>query len=188
MANRLRVLPDLCRRHPGRAIGVGAALVALAVLPFTPYFPGEAPDSRRQADPGHSAEDPAADHRGAIGDPRTVDPCALVKPESFVRFGETELDKDYGNFDRCDVIVTSGDSEVDIKVDLNSGPEPELAKPTRTVGSVGVVEESAESEECNRTLLPAGDKGHDVTVTAQQNGEGSAPLCDMSDEAVKVAR
>ncbi|MFC7583835.1 hypothetical protein ACFQYP_08765 [Nonomuraea antimicrobica] len=40
-----------------------------------------------------------------VGDRRTVDPCALLRPAALVRFGRTELDPDYGNFDRCDVLI-----------------------------------------------------------------------------------
>ena len=59
---------------------------------------------------------------GAIGDERTADPCGLLDAASLSRFGDTVLDPDYGEFDRCDVLVhnNSGDDNADVQVNLDS--------------------------------------------------------------------
>ncbi|AXK35697.1 hypothetical protein DVA86_26750 [Streptomyces armeniacus] len=123
-----------------------------------------------------------------IGDARTADPCALTEPAALGRFGETELDRDYGNFDRCDVLVDLGeDNGVDVTVDLNAGPAPELADPDRSVGRVSVVEDPPEGGECERTLLLSGDTDNFITVSAEQTESGRAPVCDMADVATDSA-
>jgi hypothetical protein len=154
--------------------------VALAIaLPFTPLVP----------DGDHPARSASQKAVSIIGEPRTADPCALTDATALGRFGRTELDIDYGNFDRCDVIVYSGeDSVVDVQVDLNSGPGPELTAVTKNVGRIRVVEDRPEDEACNRTLLlPAPDNTTNITVTAKQTEKGPAPLCAIADAATTTA-
>jgi hypothetical protein len=123
-----------------------------------------------------------------IGDPRTVDPCSLMKATAFDRFGRTELDKDYGNFDRCDVILYSGDTEAsDIEVVLGNVQASELAAPTRTTGKVSVVEQPAESEECVRMLTLKGVRDTTVFVQAKLLDKPKTPLCDIADVATGIA-
>jgi hypothetical protein len=172
---RLRELPgELCRTfrvRPWRATAVaGVGLAVLATIAFLPSGGPGGPHPRT----------------GAFGDPRTADPCALMSTGTLARFGDTELDRDYGNFDRCDIVVTAGESSVDVKVDLDKGPRPGRASAARSVGEVGIAEGPAEGDSCERTLLPPHDQEH-VTVSAEQDGEGTAPLCSMADAAAKKA-
>lgn len=165
-------------RRPSLLLAGAAVAALVAALPFTPFL-GEGEDD----DP--SPARPAS----VIGDPRTAEPCALVSADAFGRYGETELDRDYGNFDRCDVIVSSGDENiVDVKVNLNSGPGPEQAAVSRTVGRIRLVAERPEDDECERTLLlPDPDGATNVTVTARQTEKGPAPLCAIADTAADGA-
>ena len=103
------------------------------------------------------------------------------------RFGQADLDRDYGNFDRCDVIVDTGDDEpVDVEVHFDTGGASDLPAPQRTEGAVRVVKEAEDSDACVRTLLPAGDPDVNISVVAKQD-EGTAPLCPMADAAAATA-
>ncbi|MGP4017714.1 protein kinase domain-containing protein [Saccharopolyspora sp. 5N708] len=165
------------RRRGGIAVTalISATVVgvlALGALLATNLFPGS---TDRAAQPGSAS---------VVGDPRTADPCALTNPVALARFGETELDVDYGNFNRCDVIVRSGDSEVDIEVRLTT-TEALLGR-VEKIGALDVVREPEESGECARTLaLP--DSRTWVAISAEQEGEGPADLCGMAETAAVSA-
>lgn len=168
--------------HPLRTAGTAAVAVVVAgALAVTSVFW----NSERGGHPAERALG-GSDQASQIGNPRTADPCALTEPSALGRFGDTELDKDYGNYDRCDVLVyPDEDSEVDVIVGFDNGPASELAAPTRKVGKIGIVEEPAEGGECDRTLLPAGDDSTVITVTAR--GDGRAPFCQIADVATDSA-
>jgi hypothetical protein len=120
-----------------------------------------------------------------LGEARTADPCALTDSAALARFGDAERDADYGGFNRCDTIVRSGDSEVDVKVELRGQTDEEPAEPVQTVGEVGIVREPLDGEDCERTLLLA--DGNRVEILASQNGAGQADLCAMADTATDSA-
>ncbi|KUJ67694.1 hypothetical protein ACZ90_25875 [Streptomyces albus subsp. albus] len=164
-------------RHPRLAAGAAATAAALAILPFTPLLDDGPPD-RPKAAPERHAGPPAT-----IADPLAADPCALAGPRALADFGSVELDRDYGNFDRCDMIVRRGRDEVDVRIDLDSGGAAELAAPARTVRGVGVVVEPGEDEECDRALLPGSRARYHVTVSAHRTEGEHAPLCRMADAA-----
>lgn len=146
-------------------------------------------ESRRAAAGTPSAGNPLSPPaRDVIGDRRTADPCALLRPATLGRFGRTELDPDYGNFDRCDVLVTPpSDTVVDVRVDLNLDPPPEQAKAARTTGLVTVIADPGESHACNRTLVLDGVTDMTITVTAKRDDDGEAALCDLADAATDDA-
>ncbi|QKV96755.1 serine/threonine protein kinase [Streptomyces sp. NA02950] len=182
----------LVRRHP-RLIGAGAATVVLvAVLPFTPFSPftrgGRADEDHSAPGPSSSKDVSAKDRASVFGDPPTADPCALADASALRRFGDTELDRDYGDFDRCDVLVTSdGNGVVDLNVDFDHGPPPELSGPAKTVGKVGIVKDQADGEACERSLVISGEDDAFVRVTAKQVESGRARLCDIADTATGTA-
>ncbi|MGH3239427.1 MAG: hypothetical protein ACRDNL_03550, partial [Spirillospora sp.] len=128
------------------------------------------------------------------GDPRTADPCALADPAALGRYGKTDLDNDYGNFDRCDVLVSAdGSDDVDVLIGMGRGSGPETSGPARTMGRVRVFSESPEEGECGRLLvLPAPDGGTTISIIARLEGEHQAgaktpPLCPIADTAVASA-
>ncbi|MER5299998.1 serine/threonine-protein kinase [Streptomyces lasiicapitis] len=136
---------------------------------------------------GSAARSGGKNAASVVGPPRTADPCALAHPSVLKRFGEADLDRDYGNFDRCDVIVDTGDDEpVDVMVHFDTGGGSDLPAPQRTEGVVRVVKEAEDSDACKRTLLPAGDPDMNISVVAKQD-EGDAPLCPMADAATAKA-
>jgi hypothetical protein len=121
---------------------------------------------------------PAAAPVSAIGDPRTADPCALMDPGGFQRFGRAELSTDYGDFNRCDVLIQHGDDDLaDVKVELANGPAPEPGSRDRIErrGTVEIVVEPPGGGECDRTLILA--DGNLVAVTAQRTGHAAMDLC-----------
>ncbi|MEO3977859.1 caspase family protein [Streptomyces sp. CAU 1734] len=169
-------------RRPGVRAGVAVAAALALAVPFSPLLDGgpeERKDGRPPAAPGGTSS--------RLGDHRTADPCALAVPGALARFGRTRTDEDYGNFDRCDMLVDTGDEEpVDVMIHFDSGGAPELSEPRWTRGAVTLVDEPAESGACPRTLLSAGDDKVNITIVAQQDA-GTAPLCDMADAAAGAA-
>jgi hypothetical protein len=164
------------RRRPGgrRVALAGALVVLLATVIF-------AVTQLSESDSAGDGTTPVV-----VGDPRTADPCALTDPGALTRFGSAERETDYGNFNRCDVIVRSGESEVDVKVEFDtpaSGGPP--SEPVETVGRVGILRQPVDGDECERTLLLA--DGNRVELTSVQNGEGPADLCAIADTATTSA-
>lgn len=168
----------------------GAVALALA-LTLIPLLSGGDGGER---DPGADDDRPsrpaptATNVSPVIGERRTADPCALTEPAALGRFGGTELDRDYGNFDRCDVLVNVGEeNEVDVHIDFDAGLPPELTSPDRSVGKVSVVKEPAESDACGRVLLLSGDPHTTVSVSAKLTESRPAPVCDIADVATDSA-
>ncbi|MDT3399917.1 serine/threonine-protein kinase [Streptomyces sp. B1866] len=179
----------------GRPAGAAAAVatagaVALAVLAVVLTAQGDGKASAGGATRSPSApptKDPAA---ALFGDYRTADPCSLTRATAFDRLGDTELERDYGNFDRCDVVVSrSGRDLVDVHIDLDRDPVSELASPARRSGRVGVVERSAESGRCTRVLTVDGIPDYTVLIEADGLGEAGnrMALCDIADTAAGIA-
>ncbi|WUH97821.1 protein kinase [Spirillospora sp. NBC_00431] len=169
------------RRHP-RAVAAAVLVVAAAVAAAV-VIP-------RGGDEAPAREKPVS----LIGDPRTADPCALADPAALGRFGETRLDNDYGNFDRCDVLVSAGESDgVDVRIGMATGSGPETGVPARTMGRVQVFAKAPEEDECSRMLvLPAPDARTTISIDARLDGEPPAggtpvPLCPIADTAVASA-
>ncbi|MEV5888983.1 serine/threonine-protein kinase [Nonomuraea fuscirosea] len=180
------------RGRPRRSAAVLAVLMAgitVAAWAWWSWTPGPpaSPAARTQntRQPLHSASPIGGN---VIGDPRTADPCTLLDPASLGRFGETELDSDYGNFDRCDVLIEpGGDSVVDVRVDFNLDPPPERAAAVRKTGIVAVVTEPGGSDSCTRSLALSGVTDTSITVTAKRDEKGKVPLCPIADVATADA-
>jgi hypothetical protein len=111
-----------------------------------------------------------------IGDERTADPCALVDKDALRRFGPTELQITYGNFNRCDVLVDVGANEpVDVEIQLVTRQSyPVRGEP------LAVVPGPSSNSECDRTVLV--DDRYAVRVTAKIR-KGIGHLCTMADAA-----
>ncbi|WP_026360140.1 serine/threonine-protein kinase [Amycolatopsis nigrescens] len=170
--------PDRRARGRCRAVFAAAGLVATALALLWVVLPTDSPTDQ----PGPSASADLPKPVAAVGDTHTADPCALLDQAALAPFGELELETDYGNFDRCDLVVTSGEkSEVDVEMQFEpvTAPIPGESRPLE-------VRREAESDgECERTVL-LGDQNR-VVVTAQQNKDGPADLCRMADAATDGA-
>ncbi|MBA6433644.1 serine/threonine-protein kinase [Streptomyces sp. GMR22] len=174
----------LVRHRPLLLAGAAAVTVLAIAVPFTVMSLGGEDGDKATPAPGRTAT--AA---GFIGDPRTVDPCALLKTTVFDRYEVAELKRDEGNFNRCDVNLKERDEEVvDVRVELDADSLPE-AVTRKTEGRVTVVERAAEGDECVRALAVNGARGNSLRVTAvaRQPAEVKQPLCDTADVATRFA-
>ncbi|WP_180686694.1 serine/threonine-protein kinase [Streptomyces gossypiisoli] len=169
------------------AVGIGAALV-LGGLILAPG--GDADRGTDEAGRSSTAE------ASLIGDPRTADVCALTDPAALGQFGKVRVDVDYGNFDRCDQLVSPDDeTRIDVAVQLRPGSRPESSRPTTRIGRIGVLEESPETDECGLLLYDSaadGDADGTLVGIRVDVGDGSvtggnATLCTVAHTAARSA-
>ncbi|WP_272949119.1 serine/threonine-protein kinase [Kribbella pittospori] len=127
--------------------------------------------------------------RDPVGDPLTVDPCALIEEASLSSFGETTLEPSYGNFDRCDVVVTGkGDQEVDVRADFELPDSDELPQgdvEKHTGNLLAVVREKAEDDSCDRVLVLSDHKN--VRVGARHTDGSGMDVCGMAEAVTQKA-
>lgn len=168
------------RRTRCAVVGAGTAAALVAALLLGTHF------ALRPTPPGTHPSTAAS--VGTIGEPRSADPCGLVRTGPLARFGSTNLDSHYGNFDRCDVIVTSpGRGSIDVTVALDEMRSARVtpSELTRTSGSLRFASGPEDDRECDRALLlPAGGI---VFVSAKQIDGHSDRLCAMADTATTTA-
>ncbi|HVV08885.1 serine/threonine-protein kinase [Amycolatopsis sp.] len=178
MLHRIAGTPAPARRKSRKGLIAVAAAAIVIVAAASVWLTTGGDDGTAAPAP------PAPQPVSLIGDARSADPCALTDSAALTKYGDAHRDPDYGNFDRCDVIVAGADdSEVDVKVQLDRGQAP--AGPVQTAGRIGVLREAADGDECDRTLiLPGTDL---VRVSTQQNGDGQADLCAMAETATGSA-
>jgi len=122
-----------------------------------------------------------------VGNQLTVDPCALIDEASLRRFGETTLEPDYGNFDRCDVVVTKAASEIDVRAefDLPADEMPPGVMQKFTGNLTAVVREQAEDGECARVLMLSDHK--QVLVDARHTDGSGLDVCTMAEAVTQKA-
>ncbi|MDX3227635.1 serine/threonine-protein kinase [Streptomyces sp. ME19-01-6] len=176
----------LVRRRPLLTAGVAAATALAIAVPFIVISLGGEAGADKTAPPAGSTRPSAS---GFIGDPRTADPCALLKATVFDRYEVAELKRDEGNFNRCDVKLKERDEEVvGVRVELDADPLPE-AVTRKTTGRVTVVERAAEGNECERAMAVTGarDNSLRITAVARRPAEVKQPLCDTADVATRFA-
>ncbi|QQM42306.1 serine/threonine-protein kinase [Streptomyces liliifuscus] len=175
------------RRHHPLAITAVALLAAGAITAGLVLFGPWASKDQGDKDGRTGAADakPSASARaGAIGDERTADPCGLLGAASLSRFGGTALDPDYGEIDRCDVLVrnNSGDDNADVEVNLDSDrDEFDDVLSTRLVGDLTVVTLKRDGNACERAVLTT--DGKQVRVIGKQLGKAAPDPCQMADAA-----
>ncbi|HEX4704065.1 MAG TPA: protein kinase [Pseudonocardiaceae bacterium] len=156
-----------------RIVLVGAAMLALVVVGvgFLVLRPS----------PPAAVERPPA----VIGDPRTADPCALMDQQTLGRFGRAVLDPNYGNFDRCDVLIQAGGGQIDAEVQF-VGPAAKTAGPTHQEGEVGVIPGTASNGQCRWTIVLA-DQNSIVVSATLKSGSSTADYCAIADSATNTA-
>lgn len=174
------------------AVGIGAVLaVGLVVVPD--HDGGKAAPQPGRSQVGKDASD--GEPQALIGDPHTADVCALTDPAALGRFGDegVHVDVDYGNFDRCDVLVGIDDkTRIDVSVSLLRGSPPEGSKPSRTIGRIGIRQEQAEDDECKLLLTSDAATGGSLVGVRVNMGKGfvvgdNATLCTVADKAAESA-
>jgi hypothetical protein len=151
-----------------------AAVVAVVVALGLFAWPRLAPGALVAAAPGPG-----------LGDPATADPCSLIRPEPLDRFGQTLLEADSGNFDRCDVTIDSAQDRFTVQLQLaQSGTALPEGVPEERDGLV-IVRGAPVNGECVRTLRLA--DGHDVRVVARPVRGALADPCAVADVATDTA-
>jgi len=117
-----------------------------------------------------------------VGDPRTADPCALVDPGALGRFGRSEVDTDYGGFNRCDVLVAVSK---DVKVDVDLHLDKDDLRSADGGGVLGVERPPGDAEECDRVIRLA--EPYRIVVAAKLHDRATADLCTIADTATDSA-
>ncbi|GAA2675500.1 hypothetical protein GCM10010400_42430 [Streptomyces aculeolatus] len=181
------------RRRPllAAALGVGAAM-ALALVFVIGGDGGDGGDGRPASEDRRSGQ-PGA--QALIGSPHTADVCALADTSVLEQFADEDVrkDVDYGNFDRCDVLVGVDDkTRIDVSIRLLQSSPPQGAEPFRTIGRINIVEDEPENDECSRLLTTGGSTGETVVQVRVNMGEGSvnggnATLCTVAERAAVSA-
>jgi hypothetical protein len=160
------------RRWPWiAAVAVAAVVVAVVGLIV---WPRPAPEMVEAAAPVPT-----------LGDPATADPCSLIRPEPLDRFGKTTLEADSGNFDRCDVVIDSGQDRFTAQVQLDqAGTVLPEGVPEERDGLV-LVRGGPLPGECVRTLRLS--DGYDVRVVARLVNGTPPDLCAVADVVTETA-
>ncbi|SFQ00405.1 serine/threonine-protein kinase [Amycolatopsis rubida] len=168
-------VPSRRRNRRGLLIaGVAAAAVAVVVAAYFVTRP-----ARTDATP------PVEQAKLGIGpDPRAADPCRLVDPAPLKPFGDPEVVSDYGNFNRCDVLLHRGDRQADVLVELNDPPGSALEGTQSKSGPFPVFAASS-PDQCERTIQL--QDRFAVKVTARQDDGYQLDLCQAADTAVASA-
>jgi eukaryotic-like serine/threonine-protein kinase len=163
---RARRWPLGSRRARVLTAAGAVVVVALGLVAWSPWGTSA----------GEAAHGPL---RTVLGDPRTADPCALVDPKTFRRYGPAVVDPAYGNFNRCDVLIDLGhDTEMDIDLELLARVDPNKEPPQDAKVEV----EKAETDD---------DGGCDVSITLADLNRidvNARPHGDVKLDACEVAQ
>lgn len=177
-------LPRRIRRRPLAITAAALMTVGAVTAGLVLFGPWNSKDDGGR-DVGLTDAKPSASARaGTMGDARTADPCGLVDAASLSRFGHTELDPDYGEIDRCDVLVhnAGGDDTADIQVNLDADRDDfDDIQSTRLVGGITVVTIKRDGNTCDRAVLPT--DGTQIRVIGQQLASSSPDPCQLADAA-----
>ncbi|WP_405842200.1 protein kinase domain-containing protein [Streptomyces sp. NBC_01518] len=175
-------------RRPRSLVITAAAVVTTGALAAGLVFlaPWDSKGSEGTDTARTDAKPSAPARAGTIGDERTADPCGLIDAASLSRFGNTVLDPDYGEIDRCDVIVlnNSGDDNADVQVDLDSDRDTfDNIQSTHLVPGtqLTVVTLKRDKEFCERAVLTP--DGRQVKVSGHQLGDPAPDPCQLADTA-----
>ncbi|MEV0468689.1 serine/threonine-protein kinase [Streptomyces prunicolor] len=129
----------------------------------------------------------ASARAGTIGDERTADPCGLIDAASLSRFGTTVLDPDYGDIDRCDVILLNngGNDNAGVQVNLDSDRDKfDDIESTQLVPDTDLTRVAIKRDGvfCERAVLTP--DGKQIRVIGQQFDTKTAPdPCQLADTA-----
>lgn len=184
----LRLPRAVRRRRRPLAISAGALAVAAAVTAgiLVATSGGDPDDTPRAPDAKPSATAPA--QAGAIGGIRTADPCGLLDAASLSRFGDTELDPDYGELDRCDVLVLGDDGGEIAGVEANflsEAREFDGGVQVRRVGNVHVTALTRVADHCERYIRTSDRRG--IIIRGERRGAGAPDPCALADAATDYA-
>ncbi|MFE7276211.1 protein kinase [Streptomyces sp. NPDC057623] len=184
----LRLPRAVRRRRRPLAIGAGALATAAAVTAgILLLTSGSGHDDQGRA-PGATPSATVTVRAGAIGDARTADPCKLLDATSLSRFGDTELDPDYGELDRCDVLVLDDDGDELAGVEVNFSSEArefDGSVAVRRAGNVEVASMTRDGDDCERYIATADHRG--ILVIGSRRDAGAPDPCALADAATDHA-
>ena len=155
-----------------RAVWAAAAIVVLAATVFLVTQQDSAPTAGTDL----------------VGEERTADPCSLIKLSVFRDYGPPELKTNYGNFNRCDVLIDVGREEkLDVEVQLVTRASQTGQKEWRVIAGnpFDVLEAPSDDTECNRLVRV--NETHGVRVAAKL-ANSPRNLCEVADVAVETVR
>ncbi|MDT8912485.1 serine/threonine-protein kinase [Amycolatopsis sp. PS_44_ISF1] len=179
------------RRRPGprlrRAVVAGAVPVVVVVLAAAFLL-----FARTRDTPAPPAVPVKPAVLGIGGNPVEADPCRLVDATPLKAFGPAAVDPDYGNFDRCDVIIPRGagrdgeERQADVKVELldPSGDGAPAGRRTRS-GPFAVFGDPAQDGACTR-LVQLQDR-YLVRIEVEDDQGDDLDVCRVADLAVASA-
>ncbi|BBB01999.1 putative serine/threonine protein kinase [Actinacidiphila reveromycinica] len=176
-----------------RAAVAGTAALALVAATATVVTVAQPFRGRAGSSGAGAPADPGRNPGGPVGDVYSADPCSLLAPDSLARYGSVEIDPAYANFDRCDLLVdeTGGAGGSAVVVDVSAtfllagAQEPSALAEVERVGSVTVVSEPLEDEECQRLLRTS--QGAWVRVVAKAAAGSPTRVCALADTAADRA-
>jgi len=168
----------LRRRATLVSLAAAVVVIALVAIVFQPW----------RGDPstgaGSGSPKPNTDIAPVLGDPRSADPCALVDAKELTRFGDTEVDKEYGGFNRCDVLVDlhgdGSDEQIDVELQFLGGVAEEPKHPKLTM-----TDPTMKDGDCGSMLILT--DGNRVDIVAKGDDELTADLCAMVTAAANAA-
>ncbi|MFE4969508.1 protein kinase [Streptomyces sp. NPDC056660] len=177
-------LPRPVRRRRRPLLVAAVATVAAVTAGLVLLAPWDTKDAGAGSTATDAKPQAAARAAGTMGEARTADPCKLLDAASLSRFGGTELDPDYGEIDRCDVLVKNndGDDNADVQVNLDADQDDyEGDLTTRVVGHLTVVDLKPDDDSCERAVLTA-DR-HQIRIVGKKLGKVAPDPCDLADAA-----
>lgn len=176
--------PTGLRRRPwyrSRTALAGAGILLLAAVGAVVLATGGV---GRSGGPAFPTAVPAR----TIGDPRTADPCSLVRPDALGGFGATRLVPDYGGFASCTVEVAQrGSDTIDVSTEFRAASSTPPEGERQRLGDALVIRRPADGTDCRRYLVLA--DGTPVDITASFNGKqpALAEVCAVAETAVAAA-
>ncbi|GAA5134364.1 protein kinase domain-containing protein [Pseudonocardia adelaidensis] len=185
-AEAAQLLAEVARSSPGEARGEGAGgrrwlWVAVAAVAAVVVVAAGLVVWPRLGPATLVASGPAP----TLGEPATADPCSLLRPEPFERFGKPILETDGGGFERCDVYIESGPDRSVARLQLAAASEaPPEGVPEERDGLV-VVRGAPVNGECRRTLRLS--DGNDVRISGQLLLGAAPDPCAVADVATDAA-
>lgn len=171
------------RRIPLSVLAAGAMLVTAAIASFlllksSGELSGQASGQKTGSRPGPLSGPEF------VGDPRTADVCELVDENALEHFGPVKVDSDYGEFNRCALLVAMGGDEanvVDVSIWLETGPEPETAAdPQRVQGNRTIMDRREQTGDYCKLYIHLPER-YRVGVTARHLDNRGANVCPMAE-------
>jgi len=118
-------------------------------------------------------------------DPRTADPCSLIRDAALETFGNPNLVSDDSGFNQCNVIVKKDRKEANLKALIDSTPGEQSPVQAQDKGRYRLVDEPAGEGSCGRRLLLP-DR-YEIRIEVTRANLIDADACAMADVAARSA-